>query len=91
MTATVTEFEIYTLPTYDPEKTCELRRLVTGRCTRPAYVIAHLSKPCGHLNAFLLCEPCWNDVLAGNVQGLLCGRCKQPFDIKTCIISWDLL
>lgn len=77
----------------EPQLTCEYRYTDQSRCGRPAYVSAQLNKPCGHFNSgFLICKPHWEWLImtSGTVQ-LHCGRCKEPFDLKSCIVSWDIV
>lgn len=88
-----TDFAPVVVEDDEPGLTCEFRFQDKSRCSHPAYVSAQLNKPCGHFNAgFLMCKPHWEFLIAtsGIVQ-LHCGRCAAPFDLKTCIVSWDLV
>ena len=93
MTSTYEETDIIVVEDFDPELACEYRHQNKSTCGAPAYVVARLSKPCGHFNAgFLMCKFHWEWLIALSGQCYLnCGRCGEPFDLKTCIVSWDLV
>lgn len=88
-----TDFDIVVIEDDEPELTCQYRYLDKTTCPRAAYVSAQLSKPCGHFNSsFLICQPHWQGLIGANgTVTLHCGRCGQPFDLKSCIVSWDIV
>ena len=88
-----TDYDIVVIEDRDPELTCEFRYMDKSRCGRPAYVSAQLSKPCGHFNAgFLICKPHWEFLIAASgIVSLNCGRCGVAFDLKSCIVCWDIV
>ena len=86
------DFGIVVVEDSDPELTCELRNPAKRRCSRPAYVSAQLKKPCGHFNAnFLICRQHWDMLVVVSDYPLVCGRCGESFNLKPCIVSWDLV
>lgn len=87
------DVDIVVIEDDEPQRTCQYRYMDKTLCGRPAYVSAQLNKPCGHFNPdFLICQPHWVGLIGANgtIQ-LHCGRCGQSFDLKSSIVSWDLI